>query len=200
MLLEYDVYPRQDQDARSDISSRSNASSIVSITDSLFSVISGSSMSSLPGPPGASERLVALLLADEAINYLCAKALAEISCEIFEKKLRQSFGEFGVELRKEAGTSQQRRAAHFVQFRARNSAHIVCNILKHSSSATSNPISRTKPAEEDLGESNDSDRSDGELDDLQQLEEFIKASGAISILRETLRAFVEGGASVMLAG
>lgn len=57
--------------------------------------------------------------------------------------------------------------------------------------ATSNPISRTKPAEEDLGKSSDSDRSNDELDYLQQLEEFIKALRAISILRETLRAFVE---------
>jgi hypothetical protein len=49
---------------------------------------------------------------------------------------------------------------------------------------------QAKPVEEDLDESSDSDRSDHEVDDLHQLEGFIKASRAIIVIRETLRVFV----------
>jgi hypothetical protein len=49
---------------------------------------------------------------------------------------------------------------------------------------------QAKPVEEDLDENSDSDRSDDEVDDLHQLEGFIKASRAIIVLRDTLRVFV----------
>jgi hypothetical protein len=71
-------------------------------------------MSSMPGAQGASERLVSLLLTDGAIEPLCIKALVTFSREEFEKQLRTSFEEFGIDLRKEAETVQQRRTGHFV--------------------------------------------------------------------------------------
>ena len=169
--------------------SQSETSSIASIAHSLFSVMSGSSVSSLPGPPGASERLVTLLLTDNTIKRLCIKALAIVPRPDFEKKLRRAFKQFGVELRKEADTKQQRDAAHFVRFRARNSAHIICNTLRPDGKTTSHPLPQVKPIDEDFYESSDSGHSDDEVDDLQQLEEFIKASKAIVTLRDTLKNF-----------
>jgi hypothetical protein len=140
--------------------------------------------------PGASEPLVGLPLMDDVIKSLCVKALATLPREDFEKKLRRSFKQFRVELRKEVDTIQQRHAAHFVRFLARNSAHIICNTLKPDAKTASHPMPQAKHVEEDLDESSDSDRSDDEVDDLHQLQGFIKASRAIIVLRETLRVFV----------
>jgi hypothetical protein len=43
---------------------------------------------------------------------------------------------------------------------------------------------------EDFSDESDSDRSDDEANDLQQLEVFIKTSSALEVLRTNLRAFI----------
>ncbi|KFZ02676.1 hypothetical protein V500_00028, partial [Pseudogymnoascus sp. VKM F-4518 (FW-2643)] len=75
-------------------------------------------------------------------------------------------------------------------FGARNTAHMVCNALKPDARVSSLAMPKAKPLEVDLEESTDPDRFDEELDDLKQLEAFIKTSRAITVLRETLRAFI----------
>ena len=190
----HDISRRQvetspDGDNYDDISDRSGTSSIASVFSNI-SIASGSSMSSFAGSLGSIERLVALLLVDDTIKSLCIKALASFSQEDVEKKLRRLFKRFGIELRKEADTSQQCRAAQFVRVRARNTAHMVCNALKPDARVSSLAMPKAKPLEVNLEESTDSDRSDEEMDDLKQLEAFIKTSRAITVLRETLRAFV----------
>lgn len=175
-----------EEDNRSVTSQQSHASSLASITDSLFSLVSGSSMSSLAGPQEAVDRLISLLLADEEINSICTSALTTIAPDRFERNLRRSLKEFGVALRKEAETPQQRRASHFVQLRARNSAYMICNSITKQRTRQQTDIE----FEYLLSEGSDSDRSDDEVDDLQQLESFVKSSKAIEILKENLRAFV----------
>jgi hypothetical protein len=53
-------------------SNMSVASSLPSVVDSIFTIASGSSMSSLPGPQGAGERLVSLFLDDTVIKRVCS--------------------------------------------------------------------------------------------------------------------------------
>lgn len=84
------------------------------------------------------------------------------------ENLRRLIKDFAAELRKEAETVQQRHAAKFVRFRARNSPHMMCNSL----------VEKTKPRvekripnavdEEDVdSEDDDSAPSDDELDNLK---------------------------------
>jgi hypothetical protein len=48
------------------------ASSLPSVVDCIFTIASGSLMSSLPGPQGAGERLVSLFLDDTVIKRICS--------------------------------------------------------------------------------------------------------------------------------
>ena len=179
----------KDYDDGNGTSAISRSSSIASIAESVFSMISGSSMSSVTGSQGASERFVALLLSDDIIKPLCNEALATVATERFERNLRRLLKELAVELRKEAETVQQRDAAHFVRYRARNSAHMICNSLNQKRHAR-------KPIQVELdyiSEDSDSGSSDDEVNDLQQLEAFIRTSKAIQLFRERLRDFIYPG-------
>ena len=174
-----------DDDAESEVSNISGASSLASITESIFSIISGSSMSSIAGPQSAVERLVTFFLDDHVIKSLCADALSTVAQGRFERNLRRFLKDFAVGLRKEAGSDQERRAAHFVRLRARNSACMICSALRKKK------LHKTDAIEFDYAsEEIDSDRSDDEVDDFQQLERFIKESEALQTLRERLQAFV----------
>jgi hypothetical protein len=175
-----------EEDNGSVTSQHSHASSLASIVDSLFSLVSGSSMSSLAGPQEAVDRLVSLLLEDEEFNSLCTSALTTIAPDRLERNLRRLLKEFSIGLRKEAETPQQRRASQFVHLRARNSAYMICNSITKERTRRQNDIE----FEYVLSEESDSERSDDEVDDLQQLEAFIIASKAIEVLRENLRVFV----------
>lgn len=93
----------QDEDARSEWRDCSKASSVASLTDSIFSLMSGSSMlSTIAGSVGAGERFVALLLGDSVIKPLCTEALDSSTPERFERYFRRMLKEFAMELRKEA--------------------------------------------------------------------------------------------------
>jgi hypothetical protein len=108
----------QQDDERSEISSRS-VSSVASVANSIFSIITDSSMSSIIGPEAAAETLVQLLLGDHVIRPLCLEALIIVAHERFERNLRRLLGSFALELKKEARNSQEINAARFVKFRAR---------------------------------------------------------------------------------
>ncbi|RDL37225.1 uncharacterized protein BP5553_04658 [Venustampulla echinocandica] len=133
------------------------------------------------------EKLVALLLDDDVIKSLCIDALSTVAHERFERNLRRLLKDFAVGLRREAESKQERHAAHFVRLRARNSAYMICSTL---SKKKAQKVDDIDPDIENLSEESDSDRSDDEVDYLQQLERFIKASKALEILRENLYAFV----------
>jgi hypothetical protein len=130
---------------------------------------------------------VSLLLDDEVIKPLCAHGLSEIERKRFERNLRRLLKDFAVELRKEAECEEYRHAAHFVRLRARNSAYLICSILSKNRKGKEKAV-EVEPTY--LSEESESDRSDDEVDDLQQLEVFIKNSRAIRILRANWRAFV----------
>lgn len=74
---------------------------------------------------------------------------------------------------------------------SRNSAHIICNRLRPKESMPTRKL-EDKPvlAIEEFSDESDSDRSDDETNDLQQLEVFIKTSSALEVLRTNLRAFI----------
>jgi hypothetical protein len=181
-----------ENDSESDFGQNSTGSSIASIADSLLSQISGSSVSSIVDSQGAGERLVNVLLDDLSIGPMCSKALESIPVTLFESKLRRFWKEFAIELRAEARTVPQRRAAHFVRYRARNSAHLICRELEEKKNriAPENVVG-TEVQQEDSSDESGSDRSDDALDNMQQLEFFIKTSKAIDVLRQKLSRFIE---------
>jgi hypothetical protein len=182
----------REDDSESDFSQNSTGSSIASIADSLLSQISRSSMSSVVDSQGAGERLVNVLLDDLSIGPMCSKALECIPVTLFESKLRRFLKEFAIELRAEARTVPQRRAAHFVRYRARNSAHLICRELKENKNRIApENIAGTEAQQEDSSDESGSDGSDDALDNMQQLELFIKTSKAIDVLRQKLSRFIE---------
>ncbi|KAE9376310.1 hypothetical protein N431DRAFT_462155 [Stipitochalara longipes BDJ] len=185
-----------EDDEVSQASNTSSSSSILSVVNSVFTMASGSSMTSLSAPYGASERLVGLLLDDSVIRHVCSGALLVIERERFERNLRRLLKGLATGLRKEAGTTQQRQAAHFVGCRARNSAHLICNSLEKDLRLDTRKRNRTDVEEECGSEENDSNPSEDELGNLNQLENlqylelFIQSSYAIGIFRTKLTAFV----------
>jgi hypothetical protein len=187
----------RDDSSISGSSEQSSASSVTSLVDSVFSVTSGSSKSSVVGPAGAGERLVVLLLSDNHLISLYQEALKRVTADKFERNFRRILNNFSIELRKEAENSQQRSIAHFVRYRARNSAHVVRNSI----------FSPDKPQEDitpkfkvfhnheqiniESDESGDASGPDHEdSTDLQQLENFIITSQAFVKLRHKITSFV----------
>lgn len=170
---ETDIQIAGDDNNMSDISDLS-ASSVASVTDSLLSILSNSLMSSVAGPEAASQRLVDLLLGDDIIQALCVEGVSIVTPGRFERNLRRLLNSFAVDLKKEPTNQQERHAAQFVRFRARNSAHIICNSL--SSESKPSLTLRTPAIFEDLPSLTESDRSEDTVDDFLQLEAFIKAS------------------------
>ncbi|KAH7399773.1 hypothetical protein BKA64DRAFT_670366 [Cadophora sp. MPI-SDFR-AT-0126] len=170
-----------------DADSIDSGSSIASFADSIFSFVSGSSMSSIAGPQSAVDRLVALILSDTDVKYLCTEALGIFERERFERNLRRLLKEFAVGLRKEAETVDERHAANFVRIRARNSAYMICSNLDGKKK-----IPKVVDIDfENISEESDVDGSDEEVDDLQHLEAFVRGSNALNVLRDNLKYFVQ---------
>jgi hypothetical protein len=87
---------------------------------------------------------------------------------LFESKLRIFLKEFAIELRAEARTVPERRAAHFVRYRARNSAHLICRELKENKNRiTLENIAGTEAQQEDSSDESGSDGSDDAWDSMQ---------------------------------
>jgi hypothetical protein len=187
--------------------SSSDKESVGSVAESIFStasIISGTSMSSIGIAHNATERLVELILEDTVINALCGDVLesGEMPRERFERNFIRLLRRFAIELRKEAQTHSECQAARLVRFRARNTAHIICNIFVDKSDDVSSTESSSKDvlrsgnpdegAEVQLDESSDtaSDGSEDASTDFQHLEMFVKESRAFANLRLLLLVFV----------
>jgi hypothetical protein len=175
------------------MSRSSSQSSIATMNDSIFSLVSGSSMSSVVGSQEAGERFILLLLADNEFRTICQQGICFISPERFERNLRRLLKLFATDLKREAQDTQQRHAATFVGLRARNSAHRVKSILLNDDNdkcfVPPTVLPRPTIADEEDSDESDEFEADDEPDDLEILEQFIKSSNAIAALRENLKAF-----------
>ncbi|KAN0116748.1 hypothetical protein V8E51_002725, partial [Hyaloscypha variabilis] len=193
----------REEDEISNTSNASASSSLPSVVDSIFTMASGSSMSSVAGTKGAGERLVALLLEDTELRDLLMVGLGSIEEDRFKRNFRRLLKDFANGLMKESTTEQQRQTAKFVRFRARNSAHMICRhvieAIEQLNIIIAGPLDQRRrkliasEAEDKDHDSEyiDSDPSEDELEDLQHLEIFIKSSLAFDILRKKLRVFLQ---------
>jgi len=168
----------------SNLSTASAASSFISLADSTFSMLSGSSKSSVQGPLGASERLAVLIFEHESLNPLCYEALTKVSTDRFERNLRRLIRLFSVDLQQEASNLKQSVLARHVKYMARNSALLVCNELDPERAGN-----KKDPGAEDSDNSDIDDPGD-ELADLREFETFIINSRAFETLVANLRQFV----------
>jgi hypothetical protein len=173
----------------------SQTSSLASISDSIFSLATASSMSSVTSTHGAGDRLIALLREDPILQQLYQEALATIAAERLERNLRRLLKQFAVDLRKEAENPQQRSTAHFVRSRAWNSAHVICKSLgQNEPKPTTKPLVVHVPLEaevvNDLSDSSSDSDSQDEPPDLSELELFVVNSRAFETLRLNLRLFI----------
>ncbi|KAH8596219.1 hypothetical protein B0O99DRAFT_686263 [Bisporella sp. PMI_857] len=191
----YDFEGTFKEDGNVSIASQSSGDlSIQSIADSIFSAISGSSRSSIMESQEAGQRFATLLLRDGTINLLCVEALEWIKVGRLERQVRKLLKQFGLDLRKEAGTRDETITAHFVRYRARNSAHLICNSFQKPKEDPA--LSRQLREQFLVGQENDSDDdidsiySDNPIEDLPRLETFIQESEAMQRLRESLGEFV----------
>ena len=167
----------------------SRSSSPDSIAESVFSGITDSSISSLGAPDGANERFIALLLGDIVIKENCKNALTWLEPDKFEKKLQRLLTQLASELRREAETKLQRHAARFVKCYARNSAYIICHSLQKDFNTQPSSSKGKSDSNSDTDDS-DSGHSENELDDLNQLEAFIKNSKAFKDFVDKVEKFV----------
>ncbi|CZS91253.1 uncharacterized protein RCO7_01513 [Rhynchosporium graminicola] len=187
--------PRQEEE--DDESDTASITSSVQSVDSFSPSTDGSSISSVFGPEGAAERLVDLILFDTDISPLLKLALTLNDVHIFEAKLRRLLKDLGVNLRQEGRSKEQRHAARFVRYRARNTAHIICNTLKSAAETSKHESANAERfvADRASDESGSDDSEQGE-NGFQQLEEFIRSSDAIKVLKKSLEGYirsVEGG-------
>jgi hypothetical protein len=175
----------QEEDVRSDIS---GTLSIASVAESIFSLLSVSSKSSIGGRPEASERLVNLLINDEVIYQLCEQGLSTIETSRFGRNLRRLLKGLTSELKREAQTSTQVYATRFIGPRARNTAYTIRKKLVKDSSE----ISKTDDLEheEEPAESDGIESDDGQ-DEPNYLEHFVTSSKALSTFCNSWRAFVD---------
>ena len=191
--MQIPVPATESDDRREGLGNRRNSGtwSIISAAKSIFSTqsaISGSSASSLNTSHDMIERLVGLFLEDDTIKSVCLDALVAIPRVRFERNLRRLLMTFATELRQEAATEGEQNAARFVQHRARNSAHLICNRLGHPSKAKG-PM-ELNDDDDEVSDESESNRSEGNPDSIHQLEAFIKMSKALNSLRNSLDLFV----------
>jgi hypothetical protein len=145
---------------------------------------------------GAEDRLMGLLYTDTALQPLYLTGLTRIAANRFERNLRILFKRFSADLGAEAENVQQRAVATFVRYRARNSAHIICNSFKQEISrlAASNEVAKAEMSfeepEDASGNSSDSGDLDNGAPDVQQLQVFIVGSRAFETLKVNLRLFI----------
>lgn len=177
------------------LSEHSRASSVASLTDSVFSIASGSSKSSVLSPAGAGEMLVELFLSDNHLSWLFQEALKHITADKFKRNFCRILQRFSIELRREAENFQQRSVAHVVRYQARNSAHAIRNSIwpwrKSQVDVTPKFEIFHEAVNIDFDESDDDFGPDYEGDtDLQQSKDFIIASQAFVKLRHRLTLFI----------
>jgi hypothetical protein len=172
--------------------------SIDSIPDSIFSQMdpetSHSSMSSQNTSQAMIERLVGLFLEDHLFKELCLRGLGQVARDRFERNLRRLLMIFAGELRLEAKSEDEQNAARFVKHRATNSAHMICNSLTDPTRKEKEKVQDQIEFQEEsdgTDDESDSDRSEGAVDSLLHLEEFIKSSTSLINLKAALEAFVQ---------
>ena len=159
----------------------SRTSSLASISESVFSTVSGSSKSSIRGFEGASEQLALLLIENSKLQPLWEEAAVAVPLDRLERNLTRLLRIFAAELKEEAVTVQERRLAHFIRAEAKHSAHL---------------IRREIDANDELWESNqkldesESDDGDDEPLNFKQLEKFLINSLAFETFRKNLRQFI----------
>jgi hypothetical protein len=175
--------------------------SINSITESIFSLESGmtrSTASSLNTSQELIERLVGLFLDDELFKGTCLRALDTITRDRFERNLRKLLIIFASQLRAEAKSEDERNAARYVKHRATNSAHMICSKLGRTEN-----VQKVVEVQEEVDEADDeseSDRSEGDLDNLLHLETFIKTSTSLILLKTALQLYVYNVISKIVSG
>ena len=178
------------------LSEHSRASSVTSLADSVFSITSRSSKSSVGGPTGAGERLVELLLSDDHLSVLYQEALKRVTADKFERNLRRILKRFAIDLRREAENPEQMSIAHFMRSQVRNSAHAIRNSCCSPGKIRDGITPKFKMIHEPVNmEPDDSDDDDygpepEDDTDLQQSEDFIITSQAFINLRHNLTSFI----------
>ncbi|KAH7400191.1 hypothetical protein BKA64DRAFT_707877 [Cadophora sp. MPI-SDFR-AT-0126] len=160
------------------------SSSFASLSSSIFSGGSDSSKSSIGGPLGASERLAALILEDVDLKRLCMEGISRNSIHRFERNLRRLLKLFSADLQKDASSPLERKAARFVAYLARNSAHLVCNEIDPNGEK---PDMKTKG---EVSDDSDAEGLDEEVTDLMEFRAFIIRSRAFKNLKINLELFV----------
>ena len=183
------------------VSAISEASSENSVAESLFSLFTASSSSSVGPIPHINERLYALLTVDDFKN-LYAAVYNTSTARKSEQNLRRLLKVFALCLREEARSLSGKRAANFVLYRARNMAYLIIAQLIENKDKRSKFLDVQHPEERDISENeeqNDDDEEGDDVDgpdedptDISSLETFILRSNAIKDFRTHLEFLVQG--------
>lgn len=161
----------------------SRSSSFVSVADSLLSMASISSRSSIQGPEGAAERLAWLVFEDHVLKELWYEAIERITLERLERNLRRLVGLLGKDLTDEAVSAQERRVGRFVKVKATYTASLIRDELDPNSKSTSKKTI-LNTADSDV------DGDEEELMNLERFQAFITGSQSFDTFRVNVRNFI----------
>jgi hypothetical protein len=189
------------------VSRSSSVESLSSGRRSIFSEAStyatGPSFSDGPTTSSLSERLVSLLWLDPELRSLFQEGMHNTTSERCERNFRRSLILWSAELRTQASTSEENKAAGVIKYLARNIAHLFrarMDLQTDEMKSTEPGACLGQEAEEiiddvviednlDDGEESESEPSEKETD-FQHLESFLQSSSALLALKDSFGVFV----------
>ena len=166
----------------------SSVESLQSLVDSIFSVATFSSTSTVAETNNALQRVLAILKSDAALKILYADSVSKTSVDKFNRNLGILLKRFAVDLEKEAKCWNEQRAAQFIRGRARTIAQKVATSVYPSQHESQKLPPRI--VEQDGAESSDDSDLEEEPDEFVELEIFITNSTAFQKLRDNIRGFL----------
>ncbi|KAE9374270.1 hypothetical protein N431DRAFT_437737 [Stipitochalara longipes BDJ] len=175
--------------AKKQLYSRSSSvESLQSLADSIFSIASLSSASTVAEANNAFQRVLAILKADATLKVLYADSIAKTSVDKFNRNLGRLLKRFALDLEGEAKCWNEQRAAQFIRSRARIIAQRVAGSVYPLERESQKIQPRT--FEQDKAESSDDSDFEEEPDEFAELESFITNSSAFRKLHDNIRSFL----------
>jgi hypothetical protein len=161
-------------------------------------VMSQSSMTSI-AQPGACDRLVDFLYSDKELYCLYNDTLQKSTYDGFEAHFRSFLLQLAAQLRLEATSREEKETAKIIQTFSRNAAHTIRNMLQTKRGITK--IADRNSNEPDLDWDADDAREEDELipideihgenDQLQLLDQFVRASESFKLLKEAFQLLIQ---------
>lgn len=171
------------------VSRSSSVDSLKSLVDSIFSIASLSSTSTVADMNNAFQRVLVVFRSDMILKGLYDELISRSSADKFKRNFAILLKRFAVDLENEAQCWNEQQTAKFIRSRARKIAQRITDIMYPSGLKIEEGRPCTFPAQIKADHSEDSG-TDDEPDEFLDLERFVTNSNAFQKLRDNIRSFV----------